>query len=52
MGMHKDGSTWNLERKELNNRRYVKPLTLLTIRRIFWESFASEVYMSKSCGRP
>lgn len=41
MGLHRDGKSWNLSSKELNDRR-----------RTFWEAYSTEVVMSSNWGRP
>lgn len=41
MGLHRDGRSWNLSSKDLNDRR-----------RTFWETYSTEVLMSSNWDRP
>lgn len=41
MGLHRDGQSWDLSTKELNNRR-----------RTFWESYSTDVLISTNWDRP
>ncbi|CAL5868253.1 uncharacterized protein PFLUO_LOCUS2477 [Penicillium psychrofluorescens] len=41
MGLHRDGQSWNLSPKDLNNRR-----------RTFWETYSTDVLISSNWDRP
>ncbi|KIW23660.1 uncharacterized protein PV07_11842 [Cladophialophora immunda] len=41
MGLHRDGESWNLSSKDLNDRR-----------RTFWETYSTDVLISGNWGRP
>ncbi|GFZ46004.1 hypothetical protein JCM24511_03738 [Saitozyma sp. JCM 24511] len=41
MGLHRDGQSWNLSAEDLNLRR-----------RVFWEAFSTDVFLSRCWDRP